>query len=541
MAVYAEDDFREKLKDARRRKVQVEQKMREGYFFAAPHRSRNVLSAVPLSEVVPRDYGELNASFAFELCGDFPTVIINTFLPESQAWAKREAGMNVPLGARDGVNKTAKEGDDIIFQAIAASNFYAACGMAFNPDLALGTVGMWIERNRAGMPINCQPIPIRELEIDIGPYGDIDERFISRWTRNHHVAALTKGIDLPQKIKADIKLNPKARTNVTWCFCRDQEQEEETWNHGILIKDDLVYSKTLKGAGSCPLIVGRFNPSPEFPWGVGPLIEAIPDLRVHDALTESKLRNIELGLEGPITWPDDSFTGIEEGLECRMAYAIRPGSHDAIKPIYTPNPPDAAVYEKSDLEQRLRRLFFLDWPHQTGDTPPTATQWLDEMTMAQRRIGTPGLTFWKEFCGGVFTRFQYILEKDGFIKPIVVDGKTAALQPYNPAQRAVEQQDVASFTRFVQIAGAAFPEEFKIVSDGKVSLMNLANFMGVGKIWKQRPAKDIQAAIDQIKQLQAGQAPTAPSTGPQGAMPTDVAGQTPPPPTTQISIGRRGL
>jgi Bacteriophage head to tail connecting protein len=538
-----EDEALEKLANARRYKVQFELDLREGYFFAAPHRARNVLSNVRTSEVKPRDFAALNASFAFELCGDFPTVIMNTFLPESENWAKREAGMDIPDMARDRVNKEAKVGDDAIFRAIAASNFYPACGMGFTPDLALGTVALWIERNQAWKPINCQPIPLRELEISTGPFGGIDDRFVSRWTHARHLPALTRGLNVPKEWTKKIKDEPGAWVNITWGFWRDwEEDEEECWHHVVLLDTHLINYCRLRGAGCCPLIVARFNPSPEWPWGVGPLIQALPDLRVFDALTESKLRNIELGMEGPITWPDDSWTNIEEGLECRMAYPIRPGSHDAIKSIYTPNPPDAAIYEKNDLEQRLRRLFFLDFPQQPGKTPPTATQWLDETTLAQQRIGTPGLIFWSEFCGGVFTRFQYILEQDGAIKPIKVDGKRASLQPYNPAQRAAEQQDVAAFTRFVQIAGAMAPEEFKIQTDGLATIMILARKLGVEDIWRRRSPEQLQQAIAQIQKLQAGQAPTAPQAGPQGvAPPQQEAGVAPPPPTTAINLGRAGL
>lgn len=535
-----EEEANERLKDARRGKFQFEMDLREGYFFAAPHRSRNVLSTVKNTESKPLDAGQLNSSYAFELCGDFPTVIINTFLPESEHWAKREAGMNIPEGARDALNKDAQDGDEVIFRSISASNFYPSCGTGFNPDLALGTVAMWIERNQAGMPINCQPVPIRELEGCVGPFGGVDDRFVSRWTRASYLPALTKGLSLPKKYKDMIKSSPKQQVNITWGFWRDWEKDEETWQHIVLIGSDLVHQSILKGAGCCPLIVARFNPSPEWFWGVGPLIQGLPDFRVEDALTESKLRNIELSLEGPISWPDDSFSGIENGLEPRMAYAIRPGSHDAIKQIYTPNPPDAAIYEKNDLEQRLRRLFFLDFPHQSGDTPPTATQWLDERTMAQQRIGTPGLTFWREFCAGVFTRFQYLLEKDGAIKPLKVDGKIASLQPYNPAQRAIEAQDVAAFTRFVQIGGAAFPEEFKIQSDGGETIVALAKILGVQQLWRRRSQEDQQTAIAQIQKLQAGQAPSAPAVQ-GGGPPADLAGQTPPAPTTQVSVGRRGL
>lgn len=532
-----EEEAVERLKEARRNKVQFEQEFREGYAFAAPHRQRNVLSAVRTAEGKPKDYARLNSSFAFELCGDFPTVMINTFLPESEHWAKREAGMNVPDGAREAVNKAAKEGDDVIFRAIAASNFYPSCGMGFNPDLALGAVGMWIERNQAGMPINCQPIPIKELEGSIGPFGGVDDRFVSQWARASHLPAKTKGLPLPLKYRDMVKNSPRQQVNITWGFWRDWEKDTETWQHTLLIGNDLIHQSVLKGAGCCPLIFARFNPAPEYVWGVGPLVQSLPDLRVHDALTESKLRNIELTLEGPISWPDDSFTGFENGLEPRKVYSIRPGSHEAIKQIYTPNPPDAAIYAKNELEQSLRRLFFLDFPRQTGDTPPTATQWLDERTMAQQRIGTPGLTFWREFCGGVFTRFQYILEKDGLIQPLSIEGKSVALQPYNPAQRAIEAQDVASFTRFVQIAGAMAPEEFKIQTDGGETIYALGKILGVLHLWKRRPQEAMQEAIDRMQQLQAGQAPTAPAVSQGGGPPQGLAGQTAPPPTTKFSLG----
>lgn len=526
-----EEEANHKLFEARRMKMQFELDLREGYFFAAPHRARNVLSAVVTPVVKPKDYALLNTSFAFELCGDFPTVMINTFLPESQPWAKREAGPHIPKQFHDQVNKDAEAGDALIFDAIAASNFYAACGEAFNPDLSLGTVAMWINRDIAGMPIKCQPVPIRELEINTGPYGDLDERWVSRWTYNRHIPTLCQDIDLPKAILDLAKTESMAKTNISWGFWRDHSEDTETWQHVVLVKSKLVHQAKLTGRGSCPLIVARFNPALEWPWGIGPLMQALPDLRHHDALSEAKIKNLELNLQPPMAWPDDSWTNIEEGILPAMAYAVRPGSEGAIKAIYEPNPPDAAVYDKNDLEQRLRRLFFLDWPHQTGDTPPTATQWLDQMSMAQRRIGTPGLTFWNEFCGGCFTRFQYILEKEGVIKPIKVQGKSAVVLPYNPAQRAIEQQEVGEFTRFIQIAGGFAPEEFKLHTDGVATMMELARRLGVQDIWKIRSPKQIQAALQQIQALQAGRPPTAPAIPEGEAAPESLAGATPPPPS----------
>jgi len=529
-----EREANDRLADCRRTKIQFERDFREGYFFSAPHRMRNVLSTVSTSEIKPRDFAQLNQSFAFELTEDFTTVIMNTFLPESEQWAKREAGMKVPLAQVDMVNKQVQAGDTSIFKAIAGSNFYATCGIGFTPDLALGTIAMWVERNQAGKPINCQAIPIRELEIHTGPFGGVDDRWVSRWTRNCHIKALTKGIKLPEKVSKEIETSPRGKTNISWGFWRDWEEEnDECWYYVVLVGNKLIDSKKIKGRGCCPLVVARFGPAPEWGWGLGPLIKALPDLRTDDALSEAKIKNLELGLRPPIAWPDDSWTNIEDGIECDMAYPVRPGSEGAIKPIYTPNPPDAAIYDRNDLEQRLRRLFFLDWPKQTGDTPPTATQWLDEMTMAQRRIGTPGLSFWSEFAGGVFTRFQYILEKEGVIKKIEVDGRAVSLEPFNPAQRAAEQQEVAEFTRFVQIGGAAVPEEFKLYTDGPKTLMNLKKKLPGGGIYVMLSDKDAKAKLDTIQKLQQGTPATAPAQ-PQGLPVPQPAGPAPVPASLQI-------
>lgn len=533
----SEEEANDRLAQARKQKVQFELDLREGYAFAAPHRARGVLSKVEASESRPAGAARLNTSFAFELCADFPTVIINTFLPESEAWAKRSASGNLPPEVRQSVNEAARAGDEAIFKAISTSNFYAACGVGFNPDLALGTVGLWIDREFAGGPIVCQPIPIRELEINSGPRGGIDDRFICRWTSNRHLPTLTRGLPLPRDIQDAIKNEPNARTNVTWGFWYEGSAYGDKWCHVVLIKDKLIHTAELTGKGSCPLIVGRFNPSPEWAWGEGPLIQALPDLRHLDALAEMKILNLDLGLAPPITWPDDSWANISEGIATNHAYAVRPGSEGAVKNIYTPNPPQAAVYERADLEQRLRRLFFLDWPQQTGDTPPTATQWLDEMTMAQRRIGGPGRVFWQEFNSAVFNRFRYLLEKDGTIQPITIAGKGATLEPYNPAQRASDQQEVAQFTRFAQIGGAVAPEEFKIHTDGVATLENLSKRLGAERIWVKRDPEQIKAALAQIQSLQGGQAPTAPVVQPPGSgPPADLAGSAPKPVSYKGSV-----
>lgn len=528
---------KQRLTDARRQKAPFEWDMLEGYTFAAPHRALVVNSTAPVPVGKMQDIPVVNTSMGFEMCGDFPTVIINTFCPQTQNWVTRRPSSRVPPEQMEAVAVMAAQADETVFKSIVASNLYSEMGKAFNPDLALGTVGIWVDHPKAWKAPVVQAVPIRELEINIGPDGQIDDRFVVRHVKYRYLkAVLGEDYEIPAAVRQKGEADNNINCIIVWGFWRIYgEGSEERWQHVITVNGHHCHDAELKGNGSCPLIVARFNATPDWAWGVGPLIQSLPDLRVVDELTKKKVHTVDLALNPPITFPDGSFTNIEEGIEAGMAYAIRPGEEGAIKNLYMPPSLDPALFLTNDLETRIKRLFFLDWPQQDGKTPPTATQWLDEMTLAQRRIGTPGLVFWQEFCAGVFQRFVYLLEKAGQIEKITFEGENGrkeavTMLPYNPALRSAEQEDVALFARFAQIGAAAFPEEWKITTDGTKTLQNIATKMGVDNMWKRRDPREMAAAIGQISQVMGGaqaggpampqgQAPEANMAGPDMAMP----------------------
>ena len=518
-----------RLFDARRQKAPFEWDMLEGYTFACPHRALVVNSTAPKPVGKIQEIQTVNTSFAFEMCGDFPTVIINTFCPQTQCWVARRPSSLVPPDQMQDVAIAAAHSDDVTFKTIVASNFYGEIGKAFNPDLALGTVGLWIDHPKPWKPPVCRAIPIRELEINLGPDGEINDRFVVRHVQYRYLQAVLGDYDIPKAVRQKGEADENINCIVVWGFWRIFDGGQEKWQHVITVNNNYVHDAVLKGEGSCPLIVARFNASPDWAWGIGPLVQALPDLRIIDELTFKKVKTVDLALNPPISFPDTSFTNIEEGIEAGMAYAIRPGEEGAIKNLYMPPSLDAALFLTNDLETRIKRLFFLDWPQQDGKTPPTATQWLDEMTLAQRRIGTPGLIFWQEFCAGVFQRFVYLLEKAGQIPKITFnDGngnkQAVTMLPENPALRSAEQEDVALFARFAQIGAAAFPEEWKMATDGTQTLQNIATKMGVDDMWKRRDPKMMASAIAQMSQMMGGTPAGGPAM-PQGeAPPADLAG-----------------
>jgi len=227
-----------------------------------------------------------------------------------------------------------------------------------------------------------------------------------------------------------------------------------------------------------------------------------PSLRQIDESEMMLQENAELSLRPPISFPNESYTSLEQGLESGMAYPIQPGHEGAIKNIYEPPPANPENYAYEQKLKKLRKLFYVDLPEQTGDTPPTLGQWLDEMARAQRRIGTPGMPFWRDL-SQIFLRYKYLLEKSGSIEPIQVDGRSVAMLPRNPAQAAAQQQELAEAARAAQIMGAMFPEEFKANADGRATMEAWFDMARVTVI-KLRAKEAVAKAVDQMAKLVAG-------------------------------------
>jgi hypothetical protein len=129
------------------------------------------------------------------------------------------------------------------------------------------------------------------------------------------------------------------------------------------------------------------------------------------------------------------------------------------------------------MEKRLRRMFFVDFPEQTGDTPPT----LGSMARRDGARAAPHRrarhVVLSRGPGQDFPPLQVLLEAAGAIKPITVDGRNVSLLAYNPAQRAAEQQEIATNVQAIQILSQAFPEEFKVQIDGAATMKAIIDKM----------------------------------------------------------------
>lgn len=481
-------------------RAHIRQDIEECYFFVAPRRHRQAKSSGG-SQTPPKDAPELQTSLGMDVVADFATEVIDTFMPKTQDWADLKPGYDLPDKQQEEIREDMLAANAMTFTAMRASNLYDALAMSAKPDLALGTMALWIDDLDQSRPIDCRAVPQIELEIDVGPDGKIGTRFVIRRTKRRYLPAVLPNVPLPGGYSDD--KDGKKDCTVAWGFWPTYGRPEMTWQAVIMVDDHLVQARELVGEGSCPLIVARWDPDPCFAWGDGPTLKALPDLRALDETEALKVESADFAIHKPFGYPDDGVVNFEAGVEPGFGYPMRPGSGKDFVPLGWQGNVDFAQFTVMEKEQRVRRLHYVDFPVQRGDTPPSATQWADEMALRQKRFGQPGQTFWREGPCEIVKRFMFILAKRGRLPKIEVNGQALALVPYNAAEAAKDMQDIATGQRLLSFITSVAPDVSQVLVDQEKTFRNMKTKMR-DQVVEFRDAAGVKQALEQFAPLLQG-------------------------------------
>ncbi|MFV1626851.1 portal protein [Phaeobacter sp. JH20_02] len=449
----------------------------EIYSFICPGREKD-FSRTPFS--VTEDEPETFISLPEELATDFASDLVTYFTPSETRWTDYLVTAPVPEDAAKQVLELVSEREETIFDLIQGSNYND-----ISPQVMFeanhGTVAMWVEKGHLAQPLFVETVPPDELLIVQGHLGILD-RFREKMVAASTLPALFNGwedISLEQpKLKDKIK-KPGAMCKVCWGFWVDWEDPgNPRWRCEVTIDGNRVSPPTAIElgplAGSCPLLVGRFNPQPKRPWGRGPGWKALPDMRVYNAVDEAVLDGLDQSLKNTLIYADDGFIDMSEGVEAGRAYpAARGFTREQIFELQRGVNLDMGFFSEDRLEERLRERFYQDGPRQRGDTPPTASQWIDERRRVQVRIGKPSAPLWKEFFLPFIQRVEKIAVDDGKLDAELTHNEDViSVQPVSPLQKAQNQDKVMVSKSNLDTGFAVFGEAMGEYVDVPATLRN---------------------------------------------------------------------
>jgi hypothetical protein len=480
-------DFQSRFDDARHFRDDVRSKIEDVYRFCAPQREDEFTTAQNSRRVQRNDettvYTSLGETCAADLAGD----IVTYFTPPEAHWFEISVLTPVPEDIEKQVLEFATKREQDLRDLIAASNYYDIAPQWAFETATHGTPALWVQLAHRTQPIFCESVPPSQLFLTPGHLGYPD-RFRQQTVRASTLPALFAAypdIDLnDRELRTKIE-KPGTFCTCVWGFWLDwTDPANPLWRMEVTVDGKRVTPEepfTLGPmVGSCPLLVGRFNPQPLQPWGRGPGMRAVPDMRVLDKVEESLLLGLEDQLKTTLIYSHDSVLDLSKGITPGTAYPAGPRfAKDQVYELNKTTNLETSFFTSENMTSTIRELFYQSGPRQRGDTPPTATQWLDEARRVQERLGKPSAPLWTELIFPFVQRVEWLGVQSGLLEDVVsIDGQAITLQPISPLQKSQNRDDVLTTRSNLQLAFEVLQDQAPNYIDFIQTLRNVIQASG---------------------------------------------------------------
>lgn len=368
---------------------------------------------------------------------DFSSDMISTFTPRYERWTSFEPAENLDDAVKAEIGPQLKAVGDTIFAELERSNYWDAAQECFT-FWGVAAMGVAVSDMGALNPIHFQPIELPDLLMERGFDGTVT----GKW-REMKMTPMELFAMWPEDFPLPAPNAPKAKLVVIEGCDRDfTTPAVERWIYRVLVAGKEKINKAYEGAGSCPIIACRYRHQSDSAWGPGPSHKATPIARTLDELAYMNLKGLGRQLDPPFSYEEDGTANYEGGMEPGTAYPRTTGSK-APEPMLPEIRFDALVFNQDAMRKAIKSALYQDRPEQPGQTPPTATQWIDERTWQTRRRELPRDRCVREWVLPIIQRIAWILAKRGQLPKVQLQGgKVINVRPISPLSKAKDLEDI---------------------------------------------------------------------------------------------------
>jgi len=494
-----------RIERAKEAKFKRENELQEAYRYILPLRDTIRNKDTLIERGVKFDSTACNA------LEKYATKLQNLLTPPWEEWLKFQPGADIPEDKAPEVQEKLDEASKITFSHIHHSNFYTAEHEAFL-DLGISTGAVIVERNtRTNEPsaLNCRSIPLSEIIPESSNRGSVDTVFREFEVKVDEITNIWPNAKVPQNL---IDKSTQQGDGLKVKVFEGVVFNEKTSDYDMYVIEEsecvIMYEEKMD---TSPIIVFRESVRPGDVIGFGRALRILEDVKSLNKMAENQLRADSMR-SMPI------FTGVDDGFN-PYTFSLQPGTVNVVQSNDNGNPSIRAldvggnyVYEQGRMDQ-LRAVVneaFLANPFGAIDETPvrSATEIAArEADMFQSTAAAFG-RLQTEFLEKLMRRVVDILNKEGVLPPLKVDGREVALKftsPFAKMQGSIKVKETMQWLSYVMPLG----EEVIATSINLDKVpSNLAKNMGIDKeLYKD------SIEVDQSKEALAEMATQAAQAG----------------------------
>lgn len=205
-----------------------------------------------------------------------------------------------------------------------------------------------------------------------------------------------------------------------------------------------------------PVVAPRWSLLPNSMLGVGPIYDALPDIRQLNNLVFSENAAVDLAVSGMWIAEDDGVLN-PRTVKVGPRKVIVANSVDSMKPLLTGADFNVTFTKKEQLQTAIRRTLMAEQLQPPSDMKMTATEWLGRVALLRQLLGPRFGRLQAEYLQPLVARAFGLALRAGVLGPLpdALRGKAATVKYKSPLARAQQLEEVSAIDRFEADLGAS--------------------------------------------------------------------------------------
>jgi len=253
------------------------------------------------------------------------------------------------------------------------------------------------------------------------------------------------------------------------------------------------------GYHEMPVIVPRWSLLPNSSYAIGPVFDALPDIKQLNDLVFSENAAVDLAVSGMWIAEDDGVLN-PRTVKVGPRKVIVANSVDSMKSLLTGADFNVSFTKKADLQGAIRRTLMADQLQPPQDPRMTATEWLGRMALLRQLLGPRFGRLQAEWLQPMVARCFGLALREGALgqMPDELRTRAASIQYISPLARSQKLEEVNAMDRYEAdlMASAQLRPDALDLYDWDAAKREKAKLLGV-PLKLLRDARDVAQMRDE--------------------------------------------
>jgi hypothetical protein len=343
---------------------------------------------------------------------------------------------------------------DQMYQAFNRSNFQQEIHELYYDLVVFGTAAFYIESNEDGLRFSSRHIA--EICISENSKGQVDTVYRKFKMSARAMAQRFGEENLPAQCQKDLKNEPYKEHEIVHAVYPRSEAK------GKLAKDKPVASvyyhadtrKLLSEGGfdEFPFMVPRFNKDSVSSYGRCPAMNALPDVKMLNKMSEVTIRAAQKQIDPPLMVPDDGFMLPVRTTPGSLNF-YRSGTRDRLEPLNIGANNPLGLNMEEQRRNAIRQAFYVDQLLMAQGPAMTATEVLQRNEEKMRLLGPVLGRLQSELLQPLISRSFSLLLREGLLPPAPeqLQGQDIDIEYVSPLAKAQKLTDLQSMLRGFEV------------------------------------------------------------------------------------------